>query len=128
MKVFLGGKELVMSVKRHVFPGVDITVDSRAVASIVLVHQGLTVDVEGFKTEMEQERIKSGEARMRHKAAGGKPMVLEPDQVCPPLPSRILRMLSRHSQFVLSNTIDSRATSSRLVLAPSRERDGFLIC
>lgn len=48
---------------------------------VVLPNQGLTVDVKGFEKEMEEERIKSGEARVRHKAAGGKPMILEPEQV-----------------------------------------------
>lgn len=43
--------------------------------------QGLAVDVEGFKRKMADEKAKSGLARSNQKAAGGKPMVLEAEQV-----------------------------------------------
>lgn len=43
--------------------------------------QGLTVDVEGFTRKMADEKMKSGIARTNQKAAGGKPMILEAEQV-----------------------------------------------
>lgn len=43
--------------------------------------QGLSVDVEGFDQKMSDEKMKSNEARSNQKAAGGKPMILEAEQV-----------------------------------------------
>lgn len=45
--------------------------------------QGVTVDVEGFKSKMQEEKEKSGDARKSLKATGGKAMVLEAEQVKP---------------------------------------------
>lgn len=43
--------------------------------------QGLSVDVKGFDRKMADEKLKSNQARSNQKAAGGKPMVLEAEQV-----------------------------------------------
>lgn len=53
----------------------------RFTAFIVRACQGLTVDVEGFNSKMADEKMKSGMARNNQKASGGKPMVLEAEQV-----------------------------------------------
>lgn len=39
------------------------------------------MDVEGFEAAIEKEKQTSRDARLKHKAAGGKPMVLEAEQV-----------------------------------------------
>lgn len=51
------------------------------VGLVGLLGQGLTVDVEGFTRKMADEKMKSGIARTNQKAAGGKAMVLEAEQV-----------------------------------------------
>lgn len=43
--------------------------------------QGLSVDVAGFDKKMADEKMKSNQARSSQKAAGGKAMVLEAEQV-----------------------------------------------
>lgn len=43
--------------------------------------QGLSVDVAGFDQKMADEKVKSNQARNTQKAAGGKAMVLEAEQV-----------------------------------------------
>lgn len=47
----------------------------------VRILQGLTVDVKGFEAAIDKEKQTSRDARLKHKAAGGKPMVLEAEQV-----------------------------------------------
>lgn len=49
--------------------------------SAFLLGQGLSVDVAGFDKKMADEKMKSNQARSSQKAAGGKAMVLEAEQV-----------------------------------------------
>ncbi|CAB1118771.1 unnamed protein product [Ectocarpus sp. CCAP 1310/34] len=49
--------------------------------TLMAEEKGLSVDVEGFDQKMSDEKMKSNQARSNQKAAGGKPMILEAEQV-----------------------------------------------
>ncbi|CAM9448574.1 unnamed protein product [Ascophyllum nodosum] len=49
--------------------------------TLMAEEKGLGVDVKGFNDKMQEEKIKSGQARSKQQAAGGKLMILEPDQM-----------------------------------------------
>ncbi|CAM9105783.1 unnamed protein product [Ectocarpus sp. 13 AM-2016] len=49
--------------------------------TLMAEEKGLSVDVEGFDQKMSDEKMKSNQARSNQKAAGGKPMILEAEQM-----------------------------------------------
>lgn len=58
------------------------------------------MDVEGFNAKMAEEKMKSGQARNKNKAAGGKAMILEAEQVGDVLLYKFHRWLCIHVECV----------------------------